>query len=47
MTVHLFPTHPRLSQPVPHPRGWVILGLGTLSWLAFVLCGYGLLSVLS
>lgn len=42
MTVHLFPTLPRLSKPVSRPHGWAILGLGTLSWLAFVLVGYGL-----
>jgi hypothetical protein len=36
MTVQLFPTHPRLSEPVPHPRGWVILGAMVASWLLFV-----------
>ena len=36
MTVHLFPTHPRLSEPVPHPRGWLILGAMVASWLLFV-----------
>ena len=45
MTVHLFPTQPRLSEPVPHPRGWVILGALVASWLLFVGIAYGLLAL--
>lgn len=45
MTVHLFPTHPRLSEPVPHPRGWVILGAALLIWAAVYGLGFGLLAL--
>ena len=45
MTVHLFPTHPRLSEPVPHPRGWLILGAGLLFWSATYGLGFAALAL--
>lgn len=45
MTVHLFPTQPRLQQPLPIARGWLILLAMVASWLLFVGLAYGALRI--
>lgn len=47
MTVHLFATHPRLSEPVSPNRGWLILCAAVVSWLVFILGAYGLFAALT
>lgn len=46
MTVHLFPTQPRLEQPLPIARGWLILGAWLLSWGFLYGIGFGLLALI-
>lgn len=45
MTVHLFPTHPRLSQPVTHARGPFLLAAAVVSWLVLAGLVYGLMAI--